>query len=75
MLRNIRNMNSKEIMKYIYHSASVVLLVFFAISVNAQSKVDVVKPYEPAIKDAYKISKMPIIHDTATIDVQFDYEI
>ncbi|WP_462280849.1 TonB-dependent receptor [Salinivirga cyanobacteriivorans] len=75
MLRNIRNMNLKRIMKYIYHSASVVLLVFFAISVNAQSKVDVVKPYEPAIKDAYKISKMPIIHDTATIDVQFDYEI
>jgi hypothetical protein len=48
-------------------------------SVNAQEKVKqevkVVKPYEPVIGDAFKISELPKIVDTLKVKPSFDYEI
>ncbi len=55
----------------------IILAFIFTGITNAfsQSEVDVMKPYEPAIKDAFKISKMPKIDDTTSIKVNFEYEI
>lgn len=74
MLRNNRNMSPGGLFKQSIFIVAV-FLFFCNGHLHAQSKVDVVKPYEPAIQDAYKISKMPQIQDTTNIDVQFDYEI
>ena len=46
-----------------------------ATALFAQSEVDVTKPYEPAIKDAFKISKLPQISDTTTHKVTLEYQI
>ncbi|MDA3866007.1 MAG: hypothetical protein PF489_04565 [Salinivirgaceae bacterium] len=58
---------------------SLFLLLLISGGINtqtyAQSEVDVEKPYEPAIEDAFKISKMPQISDTTQIDVSFEYDI
>lgn len=51
------------------------IIILFTTNTLAQSEVDVVKPYEPAIKDAFKISKMPQILDTATTNVSLEYNI
>jgi hypothetical protein len=72
MIRNKSDMISKY--QYIKHIA-IVLLIGVSINSFGQSKVDVTKPYEPAIKDANKISKMPIIKDTAKIETTFEYDI
>jgi hypothetical protein len=72
MIRNTSNMISK------YRAIqTMVIAILIGLSINTfgQSKVDVSRPYEPAIKDAYKISKMPQIRDTAKIDIKFDYDI
>lgn len=55
----------------------IAIAIFLGISTNmfGQSKVDVTRPYEPAIKDAYKISKMPQIRDTVKTEVHFNYDI
>lgn len=51
------------------------LFMFAGIALIGQSEVDVTKPYEPAIKDAFKISKLPQITDTATNKVTLEYQI
>jgi hypothetical protein len=38
-------------------------------------EVRVVKPYEPVISDAFKISELPKIVDTIKVDARFEYEI
>lgn len=48
-------------------------------SLQAQEKIDkevyVVKPYEPTLSDAYKISQMPVIDDTTRIVTEFNYSV
>lgn len=55
------------------------LISFSFVSLKAQEKVTqevkVVKPYEPVINDAFKISELPKIVDTAKVTPKFSYEI
>ena len=39
-----------------------------------QKRVEVVKPYDPSISDAYKINYLPVISDTAKITPRYDYK-
>lgn len=52
---------------------------FFTASMQAQEKierqVEVVKPYEPAVSDAFKISLLPRITDTVRVLPDFQYSI
>lgn len=60
---------------HIRFSIIIIMLAAFTQNLTGQSEVNVEKPYEPAIKDAYKISKLPQIKDTTQIKVDFEYEI
>lgn len=42
---------------------------------NVNQEVKVIKPYEPVINDAFKISELPKIIDTNKVISEFDYEI
>lgn len=60
-------------------SASLFCAWLISFSLPAQEKIDkevyVVKPYEPTLSDAYKISRMPEINDTVQEKPVFDYSI
>lgn len=43
--------------------------------VGANQEVKVVKPYEPVISDAFKLSELPKITDTLKVAPEFNYEI
>ncbi len=38
-------------------------------------EIKVIAPYEPSISDAFKININPVIQDTMTVDIDFDYSI
>jgi hypothetical protein len=69
--------------RYKKHSGRLYASLFCAwwisFSLTAQDKIDkevyVVKPYEPTLSDAYKISRMPEINDTVQEKPVFDYSI
>lgn len=56
-----------------------IILIFgfsgFAQEEDFEKDVLIVKPYEPAISDAFKYSKQPKIEDTVSIPPYFDYSI
>ncbi|MBI9067218.1 MAG: TonB-dependent receptor [Salinivirgaceae bacterium] len=58
----------------------IALLSLVGVHVNAQEtnvrqEVRVIKPYEPVINDAFKISELPKIVDTTKVSPEFEYEI
>lgn len=66
--------------KRIKHSGLLLFLLCFGwLSATAQETVNqevkVVKPYVPVVSDAFKISQLPKILDTAKVVPEFEYEI
>lgn len=65
--------------RFIKVSIAFTLLVSLGQILNAQQNVNqevrVVKPYEPNINDAFRISELPKIVDTSRVISKFDYEI
>jgi hypothetical protein len=61
------------------NSITFIVLVIFCLPTIAQEnlnkEVDVVKPYEPTISDAFKINNLPEIEEVQRIDPEFDYYI
>lgn len=57
----------------------IILFTFSVVNIIAQEdlnkEVDVVKPYEPTISDAYKINQLPEIEQVQRIDPDFEYTI
>lgn len=55
------------------------VLLGMGISLSAQTpikkEVEVVKPYQPVISDAFKINQLPVIADSTVIKPSFDYSI
>ncbi|NJK86258.1 MAG: hypothetical protein HC906_10085 [Bacteroidales bacterium] len=52
-----------------------ILLSYCSFAQEINRNVVVVKPYEPSLSDAYKLSTLPRIEDTATISPEFNYSI
>jgi hypothetical protein len=73
-------MNNKKLL-YMKFVPLISLLIFGLLSFNClsqesvQKEVKVIKPYEPTISDAFKITPLPVIKDTIKIVPEFDYSI
>lgn len=62
--------------KYILTYSIIVITTLSAIAQeNLNKEVDVIKPYEPTLSDAYKINQLPVIESMQRIDPDFDYTI
>lgn len=61
--------------------AIIYILLFFGLTnavfaqIGGTTNVKVVKPYEPVISDAFKLSELPKINDTLKVTPSFSYEI
>ncbi|MGE4287966.1 MAG: hypothetical protein AB7E36_04700 [Salinivirgaceae bacterium] len=63
----------KRLITYLILSVALITTIQAQESMNQE--VRVVKPYEPVISDAFKISELPKIVDTIKVDARFEYEI
>lgn len=50
------------------------MTVIFGQTDTLQKRVEVVKPYDPSVTDAYKINYLPVISDTTKITPRYDYK-
>jgi hypothetical protein len=69
--------NTIKMNKSVVFIISIFLLIGFTVKGqnNMNQEVKVVKPYEPVINDAFKISELPKIVDTIKVTPTFNYEI
>jgi len=66
----------KTMKRIIFTYAFLLLFTFPAFNQeNLNKQVDVVKPYEPTLSDAYKINQLPKIESVKRMDPDFDYSI
>jgi len=69
----------KNMLKYILLVIIVLMITTLSKNLIAQENVNqevkVIKPYEPVIGDAFKISELPKIVDTNKVITRFDYEV
>lgn len=79
--QSIKHINAQTpiIGRVAYVISGVILLLLIHPIANAQENVNqqvqVIKPYEPVINDAFKISELPKIVDTNKVITEFEYEV
>ena len=79
-MKAIKAKNMKTIRFYSVFIALIIFIPFTAFNQEKEEdkkeldkEVRVIKPYEPAISDAFKINELPKIQDTLKIEPRFDY--